>query len=531
MNDAAAAMGRITSIALVGLPGSGKTRVGAALAERLGWAWADLDAEIEQTAARSSAEVLRGDGEAAFRSLELDALRRVLGRDGPTVISCGGGVLTVDEARALLLQQTVVVWLDAPDGVLLQRLGDGDSRPLLSGNPAAALPGMRAARTATYQQAHLRASAAGSIGDIAARLAEVLGGAVRVPIPARAYHVEVRPGALADVELHVPAEAARVAIIAERRLARSVRELASTLRRSGRTVTVFGLVGGEGLKTWSSAGRLLQRLSRAQLKRGDAIVAVGGGALGDVSGFVAATYLRGIAWVNVPTTLLAMVDSAIGGKTGVNLPQGKNLSGAIWQPRAVVCDTQLLGTLSGRDYCSAFAEIVKYCMISDDGLVPLIDTQVNMLRERDPELVAEVVRRCVAIKAGVVAEDEREGGLRAILNYGHTVGHAIEAASGFGPVNHGEAIAVGMHVAGRLSVEFAGCPAEDVAWQDQTLQRYGLQVARPVDPSRILHHITADKKNTAAGVGWVLLERRGVPHRGCHVPVESVRHVLRELAA
>ena len=523
-------MSDATSIALVGLPGSGKTRVGAALAERLGWRWVDLDAEIERAGSRPPAEILGSDGEAAFRALELDALRRVIGQRGPTVISCGGGVLTVDAARTLLLRQTVVVWLDAPDLILQQRVGDGNGRPLLAGNPAATLPRLRAARTATYAQAHLRVSASGSVDETAARLATALGGAVRVAIRAREYHVEVRPGALADVEFHVPSGAARVAIIAERRLARPVRELASTLRRSGRGVSVFGLVGGEGLKTWSSAGRVMQRLARAHLQRGDAIVAVGGGAVGDLSGFAAATYLRGIAWVNVPTTLLAMVDSAIGGKTGVNLPQGKNLAGAIWQPRAVVCDTKLLATLSGRDYCSAFAEIVKYCMISEDGLVPLIDTQVNGLRERDPELVADVVRRCVAIKAGVVAEDEREGGLRAILNYGHTVGHAIEAASGFGPVHHGEAIAVGMHVAGRLSVEFAGCPASDIAWQDETLQRYGLQVVRPLDPGSILHHIAADKKNTSAGVGWVLLERRGAPRRGCAVPEESVREALQELA-
>ncbi|MBV8528858.1 MAG: 3-dehydroquinate synthase, partial [Candidatus Dormibacteraeota bacterium] len=501
-------MSHPTSIALVGLPGSGKTRVGAALAERLGWTWTDLDAEIEETASRPVPEIVREDGEPAFRRLELDVLRRVLARGAPAVISCGGGVLTEDEARALLLDRASVVWLDAPDAVLLSRLGDGSGRPLLDGDPAAALPRLRASRTVSYARAHLRVSAADGVHETVSRVAAALCGAVRVPIPSRAYTVEVRPGAIADIELHVPGDAARVAIVAERRLARPVREIASALRRSGRTVSVFGLVGGEGLKTWASAGRLLQRLSRAHLQRADAIVAVGGGTIGDLSGFVAATYLRGIAFLNVPTTLLAMVDSAIGGKTGVNLPQGKNLAGAIWQPRAVVCDTNLLATLSGRDYGSAFAEIVKYCMISEDGLVPLIDQHIDRLRERDPELVAEVVRRCVAIKAGVVSADEREGGLRAILNYGHTVGHAIEAATGFGPVNHGEAIAVGMHVAGRLSVRFAGCPEDDIAWQDQTLQRYGLEVVRPLDPARVLHHIGADKKSTAAGVGWVLLQRR-----------------------
>ena len=523
-------MSAVRRIALVGLPGSGKTSVGAALAGRLGWSVIDIDAEIEASSGRRVTDILAGDGEDAFRRLELDALRRaVAGTDA--VIACGGGLLTTAAARDLLFDSACVVWLDAPDGDLLRRVGDGASRPLLLGDAAVTLPRLRAERQAAYARAHLRAPARGPVADTAARLAGALQSAVRVAVPDRTYHVEVRPGALADVELHLPAGARRVALIADRRLATAARDLASSLRRTGRTVTRIGLTGGEGLKTWAAAGRLQQRLARAGLRRGDVVVALGGGTLGDLAGFVAATYLRGIAWVIVPTTLLAMVDSAIGGKTGVNLPQGKNLAGAIWQPRAVVCDTALLATLNARDYRSAFAEIVKYCMISEDGLVPLIDRHLEALLERDPELVAEVVRRCVEIKGAVVAADERESGLRAVLNYGHTVGHAIEAATGFGPVNHGEAIAVGMHVAGRLSVAFAGCPEADVAWQDETLRRCRLEPVRPVEPRRVLERIRVDKKATASGVGWVLLAGRGQPRTGCNLPEDAVRGALQELAA
>lgn len=522
-------MSAVRKVALVGLPGAGKTVVGVALAERLGWSLVDLDAEIERTSGRASAEVLSRDGEAAFRTLELDLLRRIAARPEPAVIACGGGVLTTDDARRLLFDSACVVWLDAPDDQLAARLGDGASRPLLLGEPVTAIPRLRAARTPAYRRAHLRATTAAPVAQTAARLAGAIGAAVRVDVPNAAYNAEVRPGALADVDLHLPGGAAKVALVADRRLAAPVREVRARLRRAGLAVTTIGLVGGERLKTWSVAGRLLRRLSRAGLQRGDVVVAVGGGALGDLAGFVAATYLRGIAWVNVPTTLLAMVDSAIGGKTGMNLPRGKNLAGAFWQPRAVVCDTTVLGTLSSRDYRSAFAEIVKYCMISQDGLVPLVDRHLEPLLQRDPELVADVVRRCVDIKGAVVAADEREQGLRAVLNYGHTVGHGIEASTGFGPVNHGEAIAVGMHVAGRLSVRVAGCPAEDVAWQDQALQRCGLDVIRPVDARRVLAHTRVDKKSTASGVGWVLLERRGVPRTGCQVPVQTVREEVEAL--
>ena len=524
-------MSEVRRIALVGLPGSGKSTVGAALAAQLGWKAIDLDSEIEAAARRPIAAVFEQDGETGFRRLELEALRRLIAAGEPSVIACGGGVLTTDDARRLLLDHATVVWLDAPDAELSRRVGNGSGRPLLRGDPSTAIPSLRAARTGTYGQAHVRVNATGAGDATAARVAAFASGTVRVAVPGRPYHVDVRPGALADVEMHLPPAAARVALIADRRLVQPARRLASQLRRSGRTVTVVGVLGGEGLKTWAAAGRLLQRLSRAGLQRGDAVVALGGGSVGDLSGFVAATYLRGIAWVNVPTTLLAMVDSAVGGKTGVNLPKGKNLAGAIWQPRAVVCDTELLATLSGRDYRSAFAEIVKYCMISEDGLVPLIDANADALLHREPDLVADVVRRSVEIKGTVVAADERESGVRQVLNYGHTIGHAIEAATGFGPVNHGEAIAVGMHVAGRLSVRFAGCPESDIAWQDEALQRFELDVTRQVDPRRVLEHVQSDKKATPAGVGWVLLERRGRPRIGCRVPMESAREALQELAA
>ncbi|MFN2581468.1 MAG: bifunctional shikimate kinase/3-dehydroquinate synthase, partial [Candidatus Dormibacteria bacterium] len=420
-------MSAVRRVALVGLPGAGKSAIGVELARRLGWRSVDLDAEIADDAGASAPDILRREGEAAFRTLELSALRRAFAIAEPAVIACGGGVMTQPEARTLLLSAALVVWLDAPDAVLLQRLGGAADRPLLEGDPAARLRDLRSARRATYAPAHLRVDATAAIEPVARALADRITKSVRVDLAARSYHAEIGPGALSLVAAHVPATAAHVAVIADRRVSAATRALVSALRRDGRRVTRLGLVGGEPLKTWSVTGRLLQRLSRAGLRRSDCIVAVGGGALGDVAGFVAATYMRGVAWINVPTTLLAMVDSALGGKTGVNLPQGKNLAGAFWQPRAVVCDTTLLGTLADRAYRSAFAEIVKYCMISDDGLVTVLDRDLERLLARDADVLADTVRRSLDIKADVIGGDERESGTRAVLNYGHTVGHAIEA--------------------------------------------------------------------------------------------------------
>ena len=257
------------------------------------------------------------------------------------------------------------------------------------------------------------------------------------------------------------------------------------------------------------------------------MVALGGGTVGDLAGFVAATYLRGIAWVNVPTTLLAMVDSAIGGKTGVNLARGKNLAGAIWQPRAVICDPDVLASQDDRSFRSAFAEIVKYSMIVEMPQPAALDGQLGRLLNKDLEALTEVIRACCAAKSGFVARDEREGAARAVLNYGHTVGHALEAASGLGGgLLHGEAVAVGMRAAGVLSIRTLGCPAAEIGWQDEMIERCGLATTSVFDPERVLGYMGADKKHVGDRLGWVLLEARGRPQIGQHVAEAEVRAAL-----
>ncbi len=346
------------------------------------------------------------------------------------------------------------------------------------------------------------------------------------------YHVEVRPGAIDDVVLHIPADVTRIAVIADRAAVAATSRLVASLRSAGISTTVLPLPGGESLKTWSAAGRLLARFGAAGLQRNDCVLALGGGTVGDLAGFAAATYLRGIAWVNVPTTLLAMVDSALGGKTGVNLARGKNLAGAIWQPHAVICDPNLLATQDDRSYRSAFAEIVKYSMIAETPLTDQLDAHLDRLLGRDPEALTDAIRECCAIKAQIVSADERDTGVRAVLNYGHTVGHALEAAAGLGEqLLHGEAVAVGMSAAGRLSMVELGCPAEDIAWQDEMITRCGLATSLVFDPQRVLEHMGADKKTIGDRLGWVLLESRGHPRSGQHVPEPAVRAALQAVLA
>ena len=448
------------------------------------------------------------------------------------MIACGGGVITQPAARRLLMELCTVVWLDTSDDILIQRLGDGTDRPMLGGSAESGIPRLRSSRTRALQASHLHIRAGDRPESVAARVTAALGGAVRVNLAERAYHVEVRAGAIDDVVAHVPGAATRVAVIADRAVQPAIRQLVAQLRSAGISTTVIKVSGGEALKTWAAAGRMLARVGAAGLQRNDCVIALGGGTVGDLAGFVAATYLRGIAWINVPTTLLAMVDSAIGGKTGVNLARGKNLAGTIWQPRAVICDPDVLASQDDRSYRSAFAEIVKYAMIVDTGLAADLDRDLDDLLARDREALTKTIRTCCSIKAGIVSSDERESDRRAVLNYGHTVGHALEAAAGLGArLLHGEAVAIGMHAAGWLSVRALGCPDGDIGWQGEMIARCGLATTLVFDPEQVLGHMRADKKHVGNRLGWVLLERRGHPLTGQIVPDADVRAALDSVLA
>lgn len=529
-------------LALVGLPGAGKTTVGAILASGLGRRLVDTDAEVGARSGRSPAAIITGGCERELRELELAVIEHALSDPSPAVIACGGGLFAQPPAQALLSAFATVVCLDAPDRVLLDRLGDLSDHPLLHGDdPAARLAEMRRERAGMYARADLRVPSAASPDQVAERIQNALGHSRVVEAASRSSLLTVRRGAVDDVVLHLPAGARRVALVSDLAVRARAKALASRLKADGRAVSLIGLRGGEQVKTWAAAGRLLARFGAIGLRRGDCVVAMGGGTVGDLAGFVAATHLRGVAWINVPTTLMAMADSAVGGKTGVNLRSGKNLAGAFWQPRAILCDPALLATLPERHYRSALAEVVKCSMVFEDGLYTILEQRIDELLNRDESAVTDVVRRCSEAKAAVVEEDEKEAGRRAILNYGHTVGHALEAATGFGPVlNHGEAVAVGMRVAGALSVEQCGCPPDHIAWQDETLRRCGLGDAPRVAVRGVMSAIHRDKKHSGdtpepprhkefGGVGWVLLESRGHPRYGQVVPEHLVEAELRRV--
>jgi 3-dehydroquinate synthase len=516
-------------VALVGLPGTGKTTLGRRLAERLGWELCDTDAEIERGTGRSPAQIIDLDGEDAFRRIELATVTELLERPNAVVIACGGGLFGEPAARRRLLEAAWVVALDAPDSTLLERLGSASDRPLLRGDVSGRLAELRRRRQRAYAEAHLRIDTDRTSPEEAEAAIRALAGSIPVPTAGFAYPVIVGEDAVDNIAAHLPADSRRVAVVTDRSVEAAARRLAARIAASGREAPLVSLAGGETAKSWVSAGRLIERLASLGLGRRDAVVAVGGGSVGDLAGFAAATYCRGIAWLGVPTTLLAMVDSSIGGKTGVNLRASKNLAGAFWQPRAVLSDPGLLRGLPSRELASGLGEIAKYAMIADTDLPALLDAGVESGGAGDVETLTPIIERCVAIKAEVVGRDPRESGLRAVLNYGHTVAHAIEAATGYGTVTHGEAVAAGMRVAGRLSSEMVGLSAADREWQDHLLDRLGLHPLPPVQPAAVLRRLGHDKKAVGGEVHWVLLARRGEPVTDQRVPADLVRETLEEV--
>ena len=286
---------------------------------------------------------------------------------------------------------------------------------------------------------------------------------------------------------------------------------------------------GERAKSLAELERVLDFLETSSIDRGGVVIALGGGTVGDLAGFAAAVWLRGIRYVQMPTNLLAMVDSSVGGKTGVNSARTKNAIGAFWQPALVVSDLALLETLPDADYLAAFGEIVKYAVAMDRGLAERLEADSEPLLRRSTEALEPVVARCVELKAKVVAADEREGALRAILNYGHTVGHAVETASGY-TASHGRAVALGMEAAARISLEMGLCDTALVARQAALMQRFGLPgELPPVTSDAVLAAVPRDKKSVGGSVRWVLPREMGKAQLGMRVPAEIVASAVRAL--
>jgi shikimate kinase/3-dehydroquinate synthase len=513
-------------VVLVGLPGSGKTAIGRRLANRHGAQFIDLDDRIEAESGRRIPEIFAEDGEAAFRRLEREAVA-ALGPADPEpairrVISPGGGAVVDPRNRWALYRGRVPVWLDVRPEVLAQRLRRSPTvRPLVQGgDPLGRIRQLAAERERFYAAARPVNALAevGNVVDAVDRLALPGPSAGTTLLRARTTIGElvVGEGVAADavgIALR-RLEARRAILVSEPGAWAAFGEgLAQALRADGWPVELVMLPGGEAAKRLGVIEEAARVLARLRAERGEPLVAIGGGALGDPTGFLAATYLRGVPWIGVPTTLLAQVDSSIGGKTGVDLPEGKNLLGAFHHPATIILDIAALRPLPERHLRAALGEIAKMAALGDEALFATLEAEgpavaVGAAPAFESGVLAEIVERPAWAKVAVVSADEREQGGesgRIMLNLGHTVGHALEAVDGYEKLLHGEAVAYGTRAAVRIGAAMGVTPPERAARIEELLTRLALGVAPlPYDPAAVLAATDTDKKHAGGRLRWVL---------------------------
>ena len=531
-------------VVLVGLPGSGKSVVGRRLAARHQATFIDLDEVIEREAGVRVPQIFADEGEAGFRARERAAIEKLGPADAADtlrrVIAPGGGAIVDPRNRWHLFRGRVPVWLDGRPEILAQRLRRSPNvRPLITGrDPIRALRDLTSARGRFYGAAVRVAGMAevGSVVDVvdaAVREAAAAGGTVLLraettigrvilgeAIAGRVLAEELgRLGARRAIVLSEPGAWTAVGPAIEGRLA-----------AAGLPLELVMLPTGEAAKSLAVVEAALRTLAQRHVERNETLVAVGGGALGDTAGFVAATYLRGVPFIQVPTTLVAQIDSSIGGKTGVDLPEGKNLVGAFHQPAAIVIDIALLATLPERERRAALGEAVKMAALGDEHLFELLETRGLAIAKGDAAALedgslAELVERCAWAKVEVVTADEKEAAVRIALNLGHSLGHAFEAAGGYGELRHGEAVSFGLRAACRIGVASGVTPPERAARIERVLDSVGLgEGLLPYSLDSVLDHLAADKKHRAGRLRWVLPTATGYAVRD-DIPETLVRAV------
>jgi shikimate kinase/3-dehydroquinate synthase len=491
---------------LWGFMATGKTTLGRRIAELQGVPFRDLDEEIAARAGASVPELFRTRGEAGFRALEREALLASFGQPG--VLALGGGSLLSRELRLRALDECTVVSLRASPETLLQR-SEGAGRPLLEGpDRRTRLDELLEARALAYAECHGHIDTDRSDLETAARLAIELWNRDLIAVAAgtRTYSVSVGHGIgeasiARALEPHTSVFGVTDANV-ERHHGTFLQKLA------GDRIVV--LTPGEEQKTPAAVEALWRAASAAGCDRGSVFLGFGGGVVTDIAGFAAATFLRGVPWISAPTTLLCAVDAAVGGKTGVDLGAAKHAVGAFWQPRASVCDLTFLATERERGFRSALSEVVKAALIGDPELLTRIEASTERVLARDPETLVELVRRSIRVKANIVSRDERESRLRAVLNLGHTIGHALEAHSHYTSYTHGEAISLGLVAALRIGERLGVTDARLSARITALLERLGLP--RSLDSAPVeaaLGLVVHDKKRSGNVLRFVLVRDVG----------------------
>ena len=522
------------NIVLTGFMGTGKTSAGRAVAERLGYEFVDMDSVIEARAGKPIARIFAEEGEPAFRRMEAALCEELSAREG-LVIATGGGALLNPDNRARMTAGGAVICLTCGVDEILRRVDGNTDRPLLAVADRRAqierlLETRREAYAAIPWQINTTALTIEQVADQVIGLANVI--TLPVHHPQGKYDIHIGNGVLKHIGDAMRAigiaEGSRVAVVANTVVAPLYAgQVEASLRSAGCAPFVCSIPTGEQHKTLATVASLYDQFLAGELDRSGTVLALGGGVTGDIAGLAAATYMRGIRFVQAPTTLLAMVDASVGGKTGVDLPQGKNLVGAFKQPALVLIDPTVLATLPADEFRSGVAEMIKHGVIGDVELFAELENG----RQRNREIRrrgdwGERIARALQVKIAVIEQDPFERGRRAVLNLGHTVGHALEKLSGFS-LRHGEAVGIGMVTAARIAVELGLSDASLVDRIETILSAWGLPMrCPPFDADAIMAAMTHDKKKQGHGLRWVLPRAIGQVEIVTDVPQEVVRSGL-----
>jgi len=562
---------QVTNIIISGFSATGKSLVAKEIAQRLNWNFIDTDDEVVKLAGKSIDEIFRQDGEGRFRELERKVIRKAC-QQRQTVIAIGGGAIVDRQNYELLAENGLLFCLEAKPETIYQRLFQNatygcetEVRPLLANNnPLECIRQLKASRQPYYASVdwtiHTDRLSLSQVAEEVVRGWQLLRSAHPPhlnPLPSRERKLGSQLKANKDVACWVKTATQSYSVfvgyglleklgekIKETGLSGVVtiisdetvfsiygRKVESILQNAGFAVNTFAVLPGEETKNINSAIKLYDFLVEQRVERDDMLIALGGGMVGDLAGFVAATFLRGMPWIPLPTSLVAMVDASIGGKVGVNHPQGKNLIGAFYQPSFVLADVHTLNTLPDRELISGWAEVIKYGLTLDKEFFEFLEANADKLIKLEPNAVTQAIIRSAAIKAQIVSEDEKERGRRIILNYGHTIAHGLEATSQYKRFLHGEAVAIGMMGAAKLSQRL-GLLSSDVVERQQSLsQKFGLPVNfSGLSLTEVVRAMELDKKTRAKAIHWVLLTDIGQTAIRSDVPQRDVLVILQELS-
>ena len=490
----------MTHIFLYGPPGTGKSTIGKKLARRLKLPFMDLDRVIETRAGRSIAQIMGQDGESAFRDMETIALREIVSQTASVtsqIIALGGGALLREENRAFVEANGSVILLIAELTTLLERMrNDEGKRPLLSGDLQSKLTSLLETRREHYNSFPFQIHVDGKTPEQNAHQVQVVLGRHHLSAMGEYDVIVGQVSHLTNFPMQNPI------VVTDEQVAKFHGEsVLTSLRNAGFAPKIVTIPAGEAHKNLETIQTLWHGFLGHGLDRRSTVIALGGGVIGDMAGFAASTYMRGVDWVCIPTTLLSMVDAALGGKTGFDLPEGKNLIGSFYPPKLVLTDPQMLKTLPEAEFISGMAEVIKHGIIADPGLFDICAQGLDCIKGE----LEQVVKRAMAVKIKIIEEDPYEKGFRAALNLGHTVGHAVELVSKF-QLRHGEAIAIGMVAEARLAEKLSLSRPGLSDRISRVLARSGLPIDIPSNLPRaeIVRAMRVDKKKNAASIRFAL---------------------------